>query len=191
LCSVFSWCTLLTHRRALPSCFHHVVFFIAQCFPALEQLCDHEKANRTLCIKCVDENAATLKKDNCTYEDIDKFCDITPPAYTCKDVLERDCAVDRKNESLCMKCIARHANETAKAKCTETEEKEVSTLAFEYAHIVVATVVVVVVVVVVVTVEVVAVTRVGNVHHAMVGCHSPHTCCFVDMCFVHVSRAHS
>eukprot|EP00039_Didymoeca_costata_P011514 m.162236 g.162236 ORF g.162236 m.162236 type:complete len:458 (+) comp15199_c0_seq2:170-1543(+) len=98
------------------------------CARDLEADCGADRHNKTLCLHCIAEHASTLEKAGCTREECYEFCEGTPPppppSPECEKVMSEYCEEDKKNRTLCIKCLAKHANQTRAAHCTYTQEEE-------------------------------------------------------------------
>ena len=74
------------------------------CKLALEGHCGGERKNRSLCVRCLDENKVAIDKAGCDYSEEALFCSKpAPKPETCEQAEEKYCGVDRHNETLCVK----------------------------------------------------------------------------------------
>lgn len=97
---------------------------VDKCEVELREDCENDRANITLCRKCIELHADPLKAAGCT-EDVEvKFCEHTPvpppapPTAKCVAALAEYCEPDKHNETLCVRCCEDHRNQTRDAGCT-------------------------------------------------------------------------
>lgn len=97
----------------------------ADCVKTFDSVCGQETKNKTLCIHCADEHAQELREHHCSAGEIDKLCHVPAPPgpspETCMRALESDCGSDRKNQTMCKKCVETHRDGLKKAGCTAAE----------------------------------------------------------------------
>eukprot|EP00040_Diaphanoeca_grandis_P019290 m.101795 g.101795 ORF g.101795 m.101795 type:complete len:567 (+) comp27352_c0_seq1:77-1777(+) len=99
-----------------------------ECYHEMEAVCGADRHNETLCVQCIHAHEETLKKVNCSTEEEGRFCQGPPappaPNAKCHETLDKYCAPDVKNRTLCMRCAYDHQNETRAADCTAMEIDE-------------------------------------------------------------------
>lgn len=97
-----------------------------ECAHVLVELCEADKKNATLCRNCLRTHENQTRAAHCTYTQLEAFCEApkppVPPQSKCEKVLADYCETDRRNATLCHKCVESHASETKAAGCTVAEE---------------------------------------------------------------------
>lgn len=102
----------------------------AECAKVLDEFCEADKHNRTLCLHCEALHHNQTRKAGCSYTQLEEFCRPAPvpphptPSSSCPEELRHFCDVDRTNKTKCVRCIEANTAALEKAGCTQAAEEE-------------------------------------------------------------------